>query len=451
MAANRTLVCGGTVVTPVGALRADIAIIDESIAAVEPSIEEEAIERIDATGLHVLPGCIDPHVHFNEPGRTEWEGFSTGSSSLAAGGSTCYFDMPLNSVPPTIDSEGFALKLAAAQGASYVDFGFWGGLVPGGVDRLDELAALGVVGFKAFMADTGIEEFDLVDDLTLYEGMKRAAELRLPVAVHAENAELTRRLAERARAAGRVGVRDFLASRPALAEIEAIRRATTLAEEAGCSLHVVHVSTGRAARVVAEARDRGVDVTCETCPHYLVFDEDDLEALGPVGKCAPPLRSKPDREELWGVLLQGDVDLIASDHSPAPLALKNGHDFFTAWGGITGCQSSLTAVLTEGTPRGLTLEQLVTLTSSASAERFGIADHKGRIEAGSDADLALVDLEASAPVQAGELLYRHRHSPYVGRRLRGRVVRTILRGTTVFADGAVCSEPRGQFIRATDL
>jgi len=223
-----------------------------------------------------------------------------------------------------------------------------GGPVPGDRDRLDELAERGVVGFKAFMSASGVEEFEAADDLTLVEGMARAARLGLPVAVHAESEELTRRLARRAVAQGRVSVRDYLASRPVLAELEAIGRAIAFAEETGCALHVVHVSTGRGVAIVAGARARGLDVTCETCPHYLVLDEDDAERLGAVAKCAPPLRPAGEREALWAALGAGDIDPVATDHSPAPAALREGDDHFAVWGGIAGAQTLLALLFDEG-------------------------------------------------------------------------------------------------------
>ena len=275
----------------------DLAVADGRIVAVGPELSGPAREEVDARGLLVLPGAVDAHVHLNEPGRTDWEGFATGTAALAAGGTTCAIDMPLNAVPPTIDGAAFDAKVAAATGVARVDMALWGGLVPGDRDRLDELAARGVVGFKAFMSASGVQEFEAADDLTLLEGMARAASLGLPVAVHAESEELTSRLARRAVAERRVGVRDYLASRPVLAELEAIGRAIAFAAETGCALHVVHVSSGRGVALVAQARARGVDVTCETCPHYLVLDADDASAWArwPSARrrCGTPASAKP--------------------------------------------------------------------------------------------------------------------------------------------------------------
>jgi allantoinase len=461
------IIRNGTLVTAGDVSGADLAIADGKIVAVEPELAGTSRAQIDAAGLHVFPGVIDAHVHFNEPGRAEWEGFATGTRALAAGGATAYFDMPLNAHPPTLDATAFDQKLAAARASSLVDFALWGGLTPDNLDRLDELAERGVIGFKAFMSNSGIDDFAAADDLTLYEGMARAAQLGLIVAVHAESDQLTGALARRAVAAGRASARDYLRSRPVVAELEAIGRALLFAEETGCALHVVHVSTGRGVRLVAEARGRGVDVSCETCPHYLVLDEEDLERLGPLAKCAPPLRPAAEGEALWQLLRDGTLPMVASDHSPSPPSMKGldsqqdqppalpqtqnskhrTQSFFAIWGGIAGCQSTLQLLLAEGyARRGLPLGTIGAATSGFVARRFGLAQRKGRLAPGADADLALVNVDADFVLRAEDLHYRHRISPYVGMALRGRVARTIVRGTTVFLDGAIVSPPIGRLL-----
>lgn len=447
MSAYEMLIRGGTLVLPEGPVRADLAVSAGVISAIEPELAGGADEEIDAVGLHVLPGAIDAHVHFNEPGRTEWEGFATGSRALAAGGATLFMEMPLNAHPPTTDAASFDAKREAAERSSVLDFALWGGLVPGNLDEMEALAERGVVGFKAFMSTSGTDDFEAADDLTLLEGMARAAELGLPVAVHAESDELTRRLSRRAVSEGRASARDYLDSRPVVAELEAVQRAILFAEETGCSLHVVHVSTGRGVALVAEARARGVDVSCETCPHYLVMTGEDAERLGTIAKCAPPLRGIEAQRELWERVEAGEVDLIASDHSPCPPDLKDTPDFFTSWGGISGCQSLLPLTLDAAYHgRGLPLERVAGLLSSAPADRFGLSPPKGRIEAGADADLALVALDERYTLGQEDMRYRHRVSPYIGREMRGRVTRTISRGRTVFRDGEDVGEEDGRLL-----
>jgi len=405
---------------------ADVAVDHGRVVAMGRELRVTARETIDASGLHVVPGAVDAHVHFNEPGRTSWEGWATGSAAAAAGGTTCVIDMPLNAHPPTVDGESFGRKLAAASASAVVDFALWGGLVPGNVARLHELAELGVVGFKAFMCPSGIDDFAALDDDTLGEGMAEAGRLGLPVAVHAEDPALLEQPSGRS-------WRDFAASRPPEAELAAIADAIAIAARTGCSLHVVHVSTARGVRLVADARTRGLDVTCETCPHYLVLDEDDLETLGAVAICAPPLRSRDERDELRRQLEIGSVDLLASDHSPSPPEMKAGDDAFAVWGGISGCQSLLPLVLTE--------ELAVDLVTARPAARFRLPG-KGRLEPGADADFVLVDRSVRDRLRAEDLRYRHAHSPYVGRTMRARVAGTWVRGRRV-----VPGESNGRFVQ----
>ncbi|HEY6759259.1 MAG TPA: allantoinase AllB [Baekduia sp.] len=443
------IVRGGRVVTADDHRVVDVGVADGLIAALDRDLEGGTADEIDARGAVVLPGAVDAHVHLNDPGRADWEGFATGTAALAAGGTTTAIDMPLNAIPPTLDGASFDAKVAAAAGAARVDVALWGGLVPGDVDRLDELAARGVVGFKAFMSASGVDEFAAADDLTLLEGMARAAALGLPVAVHAESDPITQRLAARAVAAGRTTMGDYLASRPVVAELEAIGRALAFADETGCALHVVHVSSGRGVALVAEARARGVDVTCETCPHYLVLDADDAVRLGAAAKCAPPLRPATEVEALWDRVLARDVDLVATDHSPSPATLKEtGGDAFAAWGGIPGAQTLAALLYDKGVvERGLELERLGLLIAGMPALRFGLAPAKGGIAVGADADLMILDPAGTWTVERDDLLDRHRLSPFTGMTLRGRVVRTLLRGRTIARDGQVVGAPSGRVLR----
>jgi allantoinase len=442
------IIRGGKIVTHAGERVADVGIADGKIAALESNLFGKSESEINASGLHIFPGLIDAHVHFNEPGRTDWEGIETGSRALAAGGGTLFFDMPLNAHPPTCDAESFDLKFAAAQKNSLTDFAFWGGLVPGNLDKLEELAACGVIGFKAFMSNSGIEDFQSVDDKTLREGMKRAAKLNLPVAVHAESETLTSKLTAEKIAAGKISVRDYLESRPIAAELEAIRRAIDLGGETGCALHIVHVSSGEGVALIAEAKKNGADVSCETCPHYLVLTEADVEKLGAVAKCAPPLRNPATVAKLWEQLLAGNVATIGSDHSPSPPELKTDKNFFKVWGGISGVQHTLPLLLTENKKQNsFALPLIAKLTSFNVAERFRLPKTKGRLEVGADADFALVDLSQNFSVRAEDLLYRHQQSPYIGRALTGRVVQTILRGETIFKDGKIVGAKKGRLIK----
>jgi allantoinase len=420
----------------------DIAIADGVIAAIGPSLPTTAGERIDADGRVVLPGGVDPHVHFNEPGpRTPSEGFASGSASLAAGGVTTTVEMPLTASPATTSVEAFDAKLVAVAPVSRVDFGLWGGIVPGNLEQLEPLAARGVVAFKAFMSETGVADFEAADDLTLYEGMSRVAPLGLPVAVHAENDTITRELAAAAVAAGRRSVRDYLNSRPAIAETEAIARAIELATVTGCPLHIVHVSTGRGAALVVEAAARGVDVTCEVTAHHLVLTEEDAERLGSVAKCAPPLRPAAETDALWEALGDGRVSFVVSDHSPATPEERTG-DPFSAWGGIAGCQSTLELLLTEDR---LSLTALARAFATAAARRFHLAG-KGALEVGADGDVVLVGLDDPRVLEAAELRSRHRLSPYLGRTLTARVIATILRGQMIYRDGRLVGDPRGRLV-----
>lgn len=440
-----TIVRGGTLVTPEGLLTADLAMEGEKISAIGPELSGGRKE-IDARGLHLFPGVIDVHLHFNEPGRAEWEGAATGSRALAAGGGVLFFDMPLNSTPCTVNAREFDRKREALEVASLADFGLWGGLVPGNVGEMAELAERGAVGFKAFLCDSGLPEFPRADDLTLFEGLRESARLGLPVAVHAESHELTQALSHRCVEEGRQGIRDFLASRPVVAELEAIQRATLLAGEAGAKLHIVHVSSGRGVAMACDARTRGVDVTIETCPHYLFFTEEDIEWLGSALKCAPPLREAAEQERLWTEVLDGTVDIVASDHSPAPPSMK-AVEFWRAWGGVAGVQSTLAVLLEQGHfRRGLPLERIASLLAAMPARRFAM-ENRGRLAVGNAADLALVDLGASFTLNQEDLLQRHPASPYVGKSFRGVVRQTIRRGEVIFEEGAIIAHGGGQLVR----
>lgn len=406
----------------------------------------------DAAGLTVMAGMIDVHVHLNEPGLGEWEGFETGSAALAAGGCTTYVDMPLNGIPPTVTVNALEQKLAAAKDRSYVDYAIWGGLVPGKLHELIPLHEAGVVGFKAFMSSPGDpseDAFREVDDYTLFEGMKIIASLNKVLALHAESEPIVAKLGQAMRAEGRLAPADYVASRPIIAELEAINRALFYAGQTGCALHFVHISSEAGVNLITQARGRGLDVTVETCPHYLTLSAADLDRKGAVAKCSPPLRDASEREKLWRVIAEGRIDMISSDHSPCPASMKEADNFFDAWGGIAGAQSSMELVIGEGhVKRGLPLTLLSELLASGPARRFGLQAAKGEIRIGADADLVLIDLNKSYILEEGQLYQRHKHSPYIGEELHCKVTATYLRGQKVYGEETGLGESKpGRWVR----
>lgn len=429
------VVRGGTVVTSSSVGVADVAVTGGRIGEVGPNLQAGA-QEIDASGLHVFPGGIDSHVHFNEPGHTDWETIADGSAALAAGGYTTFVDMPLNNLPVTIDGPAFDLKLAAARRSSLVDFGFWGGLVPGNLDRLAELANRGAIGFKAFMCPSGIDEFPACDERTLREGMKKIAELDSILLVHAEDPS---KLSDPRGATAR----DFVESQPPEAELSAVHNAIAWAREAGCRLHIVHVSWVPSAALIHVARENGADVSCETCPHYLLYSEDDLERMGGLGKCAPPFRPASGLEGMWAGLTDGWFQMVVSDHSPSTFELKQGKNFLKIWGGISGCQSTRQLLLAQNR---LDLQVVAALTSTNVAKRFGLL-HKGDVAPGFDADLWLVDLSHHDTVRKEDLRYTNPFSAHEGQPIRGRTVRTLVRGQTAFVDGRVVPGWEGRLVK----
>lgn len=445
------IIRGGSIVFRDEVRKLDIGVKNSKIVQFSERIQEEADEVIDAKGMIIMAGMIDVHVHLNEPGLSDWEGFSTGSAALAAGGCTAFIDMPLNGIPPTVSVSAMKQKLAAAEAQSRVDYALWGGLVPGHLDDLEPMNEAGVVGFKAFMSspgDEGEEAFREVDDLTLWEGMKRIARMNRVLALHAESESLVSRLGRIKQAEGAISAKDYSASRPILAELEAVNRALFYAEQTGCPLHFVHVSSAAAVMLIADAKERGMNVTLETCPHYLTLTENDLERIGPKAKCAPPLRSEEEKEKLWQVLSLGHIDMISSDHSPCPGELKTSDSYFEAWGGISGAQSSLALMLDEGhIKRGIPLTQLTDMLSYAPARRFGLHPRKGEIRIGADADLVMVQMDTSYKLTKEQLYDRHKQSPYVGRSFSCRVMATWNRGNLVYdAANGVRTEKKGVWL-----
>ncbi len=443
------------VVLPDAQRPASIHIESGTIVRVGPYDEVSAgAEILDAGDLVVSPGIVDTHVHVNEPGRTEWEGFDTATRAAAAGGVTTIVDMPLNSVPATTSVEGLRAKRHAAIGC-HVDVGFWGGVVPGNAPSLDVLVNAGVRGFKCFLAPSGVDEFPAVDERDLREALPVLARRHVPLLVHAESPRVIDAVAQDgARAARQDSYATYLATRPPAAEVDAIRLMIRLAAEFDVRTHIVHVAAAEAVEEIARARADGVPITAETCPHYLTFAADEVPDGATAFKCAPPIREAPHRAALWDGLRRGVLDLVVTDHSPAPPALKGPGDFLRAWGGIASLELSLAAVWTaarafsrgrESRLEAVTPLDLARWMSAAPAALAGV-DRKGAIAVGRDADLIVWDPDASFTVDASALQQRHKLSPYAGRRLTGVVRTTIVRGQRVWDAGQLGQAGAGRLV-----
>lgn len=417
---------------------------------VEGNPDLPAERTIDIQEHVVFPGIIDSHVHFNDPGRTHWEGMRTGSMAAAAGGVTTIVDMPLNNLPAVVNQEILQLKLDAVQNRSMVDFSLYGGLVDNNLVELEGMHRLGVAAFKAFLSNSAIPDFPRVDDDILMIGLERIRALNNLLVIHAENEYVPGYLAKQLQVGGRVDNAAWTESRPPFVELEAIRRALFWLEQVKGRLHIAHTTLSEGVELVHRAQMSGLDVTVETCPHYLIFDAEDFNRLGPVAKCAPPLRSRAEVESLWGAVLDGKVDTIGSDHSPCTLEEKKAGeaDIWKAWGGISGIQTMLAVILTEGVhKRGLPLTAVTRMLSSNPARIMGLYPRKGSFLPGSDADFTVVDLEDDWTLSEKDLHYKNPHSPFVGRSFKGRVIQTIVRGETVYQEGAFPKKPGyGRFL-----
>ncbi|MEX1119665.1 MAG: allantoinase AllB [Terrimicrobiaceae bacterium] len=422
----------------------DVVIVGGRVAGIFLNFRGPATEELDAGGCDVLPGFMDSHVHLNEPGRTSWEGLETGTRALAAGGVTSFFDMPLNSSPAVLTAEDFQRKAKIARKKSLIDFGLWGGLVPGNSGEIAGLAKAGVIGIKAFLCSSGIEDFPAVDARSLVLGAKACAEAGLLLALHAEDPGELEKFAYHA-ATGK-DWRDFVRSRPESCEVEAVRRALQVAEQTGCRLHIVHVSAPGALELIAKARTCGIDVTCETCPHYLLLRDSVMETLGAIAKCSPPLRSPATVSKLWQALKQHKILTIGSDHSPSPPAMKAGRPFLEAWGGINGCQHAMPLFLQAARKRGISWSAISSLLSNEVAHRFALPQ-KGSIKIGKDADLVILKHTTPEPIQKSGLFTRHPESAYAGMDLAWNVKATIVRGSPVFRDGKHHPNFRGQLLQ----
>lgn len=391
----------------------------------------DAIPDADYGHMVIMAGLVDSHVHVNEPGRTEWEGFVTASRAAAAGGTTTLVDMPLNSIPPTTTVTALEAKREAAAGKLSVDVAFWGGLIPGSADEIDPLIDAGVCGFKSFLVDSGVPEFPAIGRDELLLGMARMSARGVPSLLHAEDpASLTP-------VGGDPTVYEsYLASRPSEGESAAVRVAGEMSAATGARVHILHVSSADAATVIAAGP---VSLSGETCPHYLTFCSEEVPDGATPYKCAPPIRSSDHREALWEALRAGHLSMVVSDHSPAPAEVKEveSGDFAAAWGGVGSLQLRLQAMLTGAAQRDVGLPEIANWLARGPARLAGLDARKGSIEPGKDADFVIFDPEGATEVRGAELEHRHPMTPYEGMVLRGTVVRTILRGETVFSDGQI--------------
>lgn len=431
------------VVTPAGEQSLAVGVEGGRIAVVAPyEAELTAAREVELDDDEVLmPGVVDTHVHVNDPGRTEWEGFTSATKAAAAGGVTTIVDMPLNSIPPTCDVAALELKRKTAERQAYVDVGFWGGAIPGNLADLRPLHEAGVFGFKCFLLHSGVDEFPPLDPAELEAAMREIATFDGLLIVHAEDAHLIQAAPSGAQ------YDDFLHSRPREAENAAVAGVIALARRTGCRVHILHVSSAEVLPLLAEARSDGVRITAETCPHYLTFSSEEIPPGATPYKCCPPIREAANRELVWQGLRDGVIDLVVSDHSPSTIDLKHldTGDFGTAWGGIASLQVALPAVWTQARRRGFALTDIARWMSQAPAAQAGLTE-KGRIEPGYDADFCVFAPDDAFVVNANTLQHKNAVTPYAGWPLAGVVRRTWLRGAPVDID----ADPTGRLLNRGD-
>lgn len=440
---SETILFSRRVFLPEGEQPATLFLENGQIAAIECSAIPAAGAE-DLGQLAILPGLIDPHVHVNEPGRTEWEGFATATRAAAAGGVTSLIDMPLNSDPVTTTRAAFAAKREAAAGQCWIDTGFWGGVVPGNAGELADMVSDGILGFKAFLVHSGIDDFPQSRKEDLLAAMPVLARCGVPQLVHAElEGEALAQTEDQAQSYSA-----FLHSRPNHWEDRAIRMMIDLCRETGCRTHIVHLSSATALPDIAAAKSEGLPFSVETCPHYLYFASESIPDGHPEYKCMPPIREKENQDGLWQGLRNGLIDCVVTDHSPCTPGLKllESGDVLHAWGGIASLQFGLPSVWTRSRARGLHLKDLVRLMSAAPALLAGISARKGSLEVGKDADLVVFDPEAHFVVTPEMIHFKNRVTPYAAQELTGVVQRTYLRGQLVYAEGTHLGAASGQFL-----
>ena len=444
------IVRGRRVVTPDGERAATIHIRGGVITRVSDFDDAPPGNLIyEAREFAVMPGFVDTHVHINEPGRTDWEGFATATRAAAAGGITTLIEMPLNSIPATTSVAAFQAKLAAASGKLSVDTGFWGGVVPGNTQELPGLWEAGCFGFKCFLVDSGVKEFARVGEADLRNAMPVLARIGTPLLAHAELPGPIEDASKRrvVNASGKC-YQTWLDSRPGAAENDAIDLLLRLGSAFGARIHIVHLSSSDAIPQIQKAKANGQLLSVETCPHYLTFASEDIPDGATLFKCAPPIRELENRERLWAGLRDATIDMIATDHSPCSPEMKRQEsgDYMDAWGGIASLQLSLPAVWTEAKRRGFSLTNLAKWLCEAPAKLAGLAHQKGAIVPGRDADLVIWNPEAGFKVDPTQLHHRHKLTPYAGRDLMGIVEATFLRGIKIFESGKFCTAPAGQVL-----
>ena len=452
MALTNLVIRGRQVVLPGGIGPAALHIAGETITAVtDYDTVPAGCELVQADDeAIVMPGLVDTHVHVNEPGRTDWEGFATATRAAAAGGTTTIIDMPLNSIPPTTTVAGFEAKLEAAREQCYVDVGFWGGVIPGNTHELEPLFAAGVVGFKCFLVHSGVDEFPNVTEADLRSAMPVLTKLGAVLIVHAEvpgpiESQGTHRAA--------TDYETFLHTRPRAAENEAVAMMIRLSRDFGTRVHIVHHSSADALPELRAAKEAGVRITAETCPHYLAIAAEEIADGATEFKCCPPIRERENREQLWNALQDETIDMIVSDHSPCPpdMKLRDTGDFIAAWGGISSLELRLPIVWTEARQRGFSPLELSRWLCAAPAALVGLQHRKGALASGYDADVVIWNPAKRFRVEGEKLHHRHKLTPYEGRELEGVVERTFLRGRQIYVAEQISQQPLGDFIQITHV
>lgn len=430
-----------------------IEIKGELIYAIHPYGHALTCEVIDLGEKVLMPGLVDSHVHINEPGRTEWEGFNTATQAAAAGGITTLVDMPLNCIPVTTTKAAFEQKLASVHDKLWVDCGFWGGVIPDNIDELDALLNAGVLGVKSFLIDSGIAEFPQVEAQDIRRALPILAKHDVPYLIHAE-LDCGHAVSEK-NEISELNIshkyQSFLDSRPKKWENDAVALMLSLAREAKANgndnkIHIVHLSSAEALKTIAEAKSQGLRFTAETCPHYLTISSEDIPDGKPLFKCCPPIREKSNREQLWQALKNGQISFIVSDHSPCTPQLKHldTGDIEKAWGGISALQFGLPLIWTEALNRQMSLVDIVRLMSFETAKFAGLDKIKGQISVGYHADFVVFDDESTFTINNEMIKHRHKITPYVGRKVVGEILQTYLRGQQVYCDDKFINVPVGR-------